>query len=224
MVSTTINKAIKEVRELFNELRSNLSREETQRIRNELYKKEAIYNFLKEKDGLKDKEKIVSKNIGKYLKKLNNDLKKLQKYQDNITYGLHYLFNELNVEDYYKPAKVKSAFDGSYMLYESRRDKNAKLALYEYFDKIKPYLIVMIDNYKSKGEWKIQITMRIIFISLIDKYETQVMHTKSDNVEIMNGTDTSDAINELIDSFMKRYQEGLETKIKGSSYIFERID
>ena len=40
----------------------------------------------------------------------------------------------------------------------------------------------------------------------------------------MNGTDTSDAINELIDSFMKRYQEGLETKMKGSSYIFESID
>ena len=50
------------------------------------------------------------------------------------------------------------------------------------------------------------------------------MHTKSDNVEIMNGTDTSDAINEVIDSFMKRYQDGLETKMKGSSYIFERID
>ena len=74
----------------------------------------------------------------------------------------------------------------------------------------------MIDYYKSKG--------RIIFISFIDKNETQVMHTKSGNVEIMNGTDTIDAINELIDSFMKRYQEGLETKMKGSSYIFERID
>ena len=82
----------------------------------------------------------------------------------------------------------------------------------------------MIDDYKCKGEWKIQITMRIIFISFIDKNKTQVMHTKSDNVKIMNGTDTSDAINELIDSFMKRYQEGLETKMKGSSYIFERID
>ena len=83
----------------------------------------------------------------------------------------------------------------------------------------------MIDDYKSKGEWKIQITMRIIFISFIDKNETQeVMHTKSDNVEIMNITDTSDAINKLINSFMKRYQEGLETKMKGSSYIFERID
>ena len=82
----------------------------------------------------------------------------------------------------------------------------------------------MIDDYKSKGELKIQITMKIIFISFIDNNETQVMHTKSDNVKVMNGTDTSDAINELIDSFIKRYQEGLETKMKGSSYIFERID
>ena len=47
--------------------------------------------------------------------------------------------------------------------------------------------------------------MRIIFVSFTDKKETQVMHTKSGNVEIMTGTDTSDAINELIDSFMKRY-------------------
>ena len=224
MESTTINKAIKEVTELFNELRSNLSREETKRIRNELYKKEAIYNFLKQKDGLADKENIVLNNIGKYLKKLNNDLKKLNKYQDNITYGLDYLFNELGEEEYYKPTEVKNAFDGSYMSYESRGDKDAKLALYEYFDKSKPYLKDMIDYYKSKGEWKIQIAMRIIFISFIDKNENQVMHTKSDNVEIMNGTNTSDAINELVGSFMKRYQEGLETKMKGGSYIFERID
>ena len=81
----------------------------------------------------------------------------------------------------------------------------------------------MIDDNKSKGEWKTQIAMRIIFISFIDRNKTQVMHTKSDNVEIMNGTDTSDAINKLISSFTERYQEGLETKMKGSSYIFERI-
>ena len=71
---------IKEVRELFNEVKSNLSREETKSIRKGLYKKEAVYTFLKEKDGLTDKEKIVLKNIGKYLKKLNIDLKKLNKY------------------------------------------------------------------------------------------------------------------------------------------------
>ena len=108
------------------------------------------------------------------------------------------------------------------MLYENRGDKDTKLALYEYFDKMKPYLKDMIDEYKSKGEWKIQIIMKIVFVSLIDKI--QVMHTKSDNIEIKYGTNTTDAINELIDSFMTRYQDGLETKMKGSSYIFERID
>ena len=39
--------AIKEVRELFNDLRSNLSREETKRIRKKLYEKETVYNCLK---------------------------------------------------------------------------------------------------------------------------------------------------------------------------------
>ena len=75
--------------------------------------------------------------------------------------------------------KKQSAFDGSYILHESKGDKDAKLALWEYFDKIRPYLKDMID-YKSKDEWKIQITVRIIFISFIDKNDTQVMHTKSD--------------------------------------------
>ena len=90
-----------------------------------------------------------------------------------------------------EPKEIKSAFDGNYVLYESKRDKDAKLALWEYFDKIKPYLKDMIDDYKSKGEWKIQITMRIVFISFLDKNQTHVIHTKSDNVKIMNGTDTS---------------------------------
>ena len=51
--------AFKEARKLFYKRRSNLLRKETKRIRNGLYKKEAIYNFLKEKDGLTDKERTV---------------------------------------------------------------------------------------------------------------------------------------------------------------------
>ena len=66
--------------------------------------------------------------------------------------------------------------------------------------------------------------MRIIFASLIDSNETRAMHTKSDNIEIMSGIETSNAINELFNSFSKRYPEGLETKMKGSSFTFERID
>ena len=49
MESTTINNAIKEVREFFNEIRVSLSREERKIIRKELYEKEVVYNFLKGK-------------------------------------------------------------------------------------------------------------------------------------------------------------------------------
>ena len=61
--------AIKEVRKLLNETRSNLSREETKRIRKKLYRKETVYNFLREKEqkgSLTNKEKKLLKNVGRY--------------------------------------------------------------------------------------------------------------------------------------------------------------
>ena len=81
----------------------------------------------------------------------------------------------------------------------------------------------MIDDYKTKGEWKIQLTMRIIFTSFTDANETCEMYTKSDNITIMSGIETED-INELLNTFHKRYQEGLETKMRGSSFTFQCID
>ena len=108
---------------------------------------------------------------------------KLQKYQHNTTDCIDYLFND--EEDYYKPIEVKSAFDDSYMLYESKGDKDAGLSLDEYFDIIRPYLKDMIDTHKSKDEWKIQPSMRIIFVSFTDANETREMYTKSDNITIM---------------------------------------
>ena len=139
------------------------------------YKKELVYNFLKEKkqnDSLTNSEKKVLKKIGKYLKNFKNDLDKLEKYQYNITHGLDYLLNELNEEDNYKPTEVKSDFDGSYMLYERKVDKDGRLSTDEYFDIIRPYLKDMTDNQKSKGEWKkMQLSMRIIFVLFADANE-----------------------------------------------------
>ena len=95
---------------------------------------------------------------------------------------------------------------------------------YDYFDIIKPYLEDMIDDYKTKGEWKIQLSIRIIFVSFTDANETQTMYSQSDNVTIMIGIETDDIINELINTFTKRYQERLETKMEGSSFTFDHID
>ena len=75
--------AIKDVRKLFNDLRSNLSREEINRIREKLYNQEAVYNFLKEKEqegSLTNNEKKVLKNIGRYLKNIAKHLKNLKKF------------------------------------------------------------------------------------------------------------------------------------------------
>ena len=58
----------------------------------------------------------------------------------------------------------------------------------------------MIDNHKSHSEWKIQLVMKINFISFLGTAEFREMHTKSDNIEIMNG---SDAINELFKTFLR---------------------
>ena len=147
---------------------------------------------------------------------------KLQKYQYNTTQGLDYLFNESNEEDYYKPSEVKSDFNGGYVLYESRGDNDGRLSIDEYFNIIRPHLKDLIDDHKSKGEWKIQLSMRVIFVSFTNANETHEMYSKSDNVKIMS--ETEDIINELANTFRKRYQEGLETKMRGSSFTFDRID
>ena len=82
----------------------------------------------------------------------------------------------------------------------------------------------MIDNHKAHSEWKIQLIMRIKFISSLDTDEFRIMHTKSNNTKIINGTETNDIIKELSESFFKKYQESLEAKKKGSKFVFDSID
>ena len=69
LASNNAINAIKEVRKLLNDTRSNLSREETKRTRKKLYRKETVYNFLREKEqkgSLTNKEKKLLKNVGRY--------------------------------------------------------------------------------------------------------------------------------------------------------------
>ena len=59
---------------------------------------------------------------------------------------------------------------------------------------------------KTQSEWKIQLTMAINFISSKpDSDETRIMHAKSDNVEIMMGSETNEVIEELFKSIRQRY-------------------
>ena len=66
--------------------------------------------------------------------------------------------------------------------------------------------------------------MAINFISSKDSDETRTMHAKSNNVEIMMGSETNEIIEELFKSFLQRYQEGLEESMRGSKFIFDSVD
>ena len=82
---------------------------------------------------------------------------------------------------------------------------------------IELYLRELINDYKNKGEWKIQLTAQINFISLKpDSDETLVMHTRIDNEEFMNGSDTDEIIKELFKSLLQEnFKENLQEKMRG---------
>ena len=50
------------------------------------------------------------------------------------------------------------------------------------------------------------------------------MQTKSNNVEIMIGSETDEIIKELFESFSQKYQEGLEESIRGSEFVYDSVD
>ena len=58
---------------------------------------------------------------------------------------------------------------------------------------------------ETSGEWKIQLTMAINFISSKDSDETRTMHAKSNNAEIMIGSNTDEIIKDLFKSFLQKY-------------------
>ena len=123
----------------------------------------------------------------------------------------------------YKPTIVKSGYNNNYIEYRSEGDK--LLTIEEYLNLIEPYLRELINDHKNNGEWKIQLTGQINFISLRPgSDETHVMHTRSANEEFMNGSDTDGIIKELFKSFLQRYQENLREKMKGSDFAFDGVN
>ena len=70
-----------------------------------------------------------------------------------------------------------------------------------------------------------QLIAEISFISLKPgSNETRIMHTRSDNEEFMNGSDTDEIIDGLLESFLQKYEENLQEKMKGSDVEFDGVN
>ena len=61
---------------------------------------------------------------------------------------------------------------------------------------------------------EIQLTMAISFISSKDLKETRTMHTRSNNIKIMMGSETNDIIKELFESRNIRRISRISRKIR----------
>ena len=133
------------------------------------------------------------------------------------------LFNLSIGKDYYKPILVKIGYNNNYIQYERKGDKI--LTVKEYLALIGQYLKELINYYKNKGEWKLQLTAESDFISLKPgSGEIRIMHRRSDNEEIMTGSDTDEIIKGLFESFSQKYEENLQEKMKGLDFEFDGVN
>ena len=207
---------IDNVREDLKDLGYKLSESELKEI------KTSLYNIEKRK-------KISSQKTNKYLDELDKKIFKLEKYHDYDDHeykgikGIKDLFKPSIDNDYYKPVLVKSGYNNNFVQYKSKGDRI--LSIQEYLALIEKYLKKLIDQYKKEGEWKIQLIAEINFISLKPgSDETRVMYTKSDNEEFMIGDDTNEIIKSLFESFLQRFKENLQEKMRGSDFGFGGIN
>ena len=87
------------------------------------------------------------------------------------------------------------------------------------------YLRELIEKYKLNGEWKVQLIAEINFISLRPgSDETRIMHTRSDNIEIMIGKNNDEIIEDLFKSFLQKYEENLQNKMRVLDFEFDGVN
>ena len=151
-------KKIRDIRKDFNKSRYKFSKSKIKEIRKNLYNIKNPKNLFESK----------IKEIGKNLFKLEESLSKPKKYHDydDAEYigirDIGNLFAQSIDEDYYKPIKTKSAFNGNYIEYESKGDKNKNLFLKKYLSMIRLYLSDIINDHKTPEALKVHSGNKVI--------------------------------------------------------------
>ena len=76
----------------------------------------------------------------------------------------------------------------------------------------------------NRAEWKIQLIIKNIFISVKDFEDTRTIYSASKAVEIFMGSDTENIIDTLFDTILNKIQEAMETSNeRGSEFTNESV-
>ena len=89
--------------------------------------------------------------------------------------------------------------------------------------KNRPYLGDMINDLERSGESKIHMTMKMSFSSPNVSNGEHLMHSKSDNEEIMIDFDLEEINEEFLHYLLQRYQVALKQPLKGIDFLFDYI-
>ena len=63
----------------------------------------------------------------------------------------------------------------------------------------------MITDLQKPGTWKIQSTIEISFIFSKDSNEEQLIHSKSDNINVMTYNNANEIIEEIFELILSKY-------------------
>ena len=227
-----LTKQTKSQRELIKSQRKLKQQQQTSSNTRKIRK--PLYNIDTKINNTNVDKKINNTNVDKKINSTNDDF--IENIKDLFNNKLDKKINNNNTnDDYienirdlfsildYEPLLIKSGFDNNYLEYMS--NDNDSLSLNEYLELIKPYLYDLINVHKAKGEWKIQLSAEISFISQKpNSNEIRVMFTRSILEEFMIGSETEEIAEKLFMSMLQKYQDNLQNKMKGSDFIFNGIN
>ena len=94
------------------------------------------------------------------------------------------------------------------MKYEGSGDRNKTLVIEKYLIEIRPSLKNIINDFKKLDTWKVKLIIAIDFMSSKDQDGENVMHSKTENIEIINNSKVDEVVEELSKSLLSRYQIG----------------
>ena len=178
-------------------------------------------------------KKINNTNINK---KINNNDDFIENIRDLFNNKLDKKSNNNNTNDDFKenirdlfsildyePLLIKTGFDNNYLEYMS--NGNNSLSFNEYLELTKPYIYDLINVYKAKGEWKLQLSAEISFVSQKpDSNKIRIMYTRSTPEEIIIGCETEEVAENLIMQLLQKCQDNLQNKMKSSDFIFNGVN
>ena len=119
---------------------------------------------------------------------------------DDIEYML------VDIDNYYQPILTSLLFNNGYRKYHFRGDPNRNVSVITYFDKIIPYLRMLIDMVHISEQKRI------------------TQFSRSDNVFCLPSSDTNEIINQLLTSLYEKYEQDMTISHASSSFSYESVE